>query len=76
MSNIEGKPKAQNDETSCQHYLVVPTFIIDSSFGFRHLGCALFTAGNHLSFTLSRLFSRPDRERGGASFHLVLRLRD
>jgi len=34
MSNVEGKPKAQNDETPCQHYLVVPTFVIDSSFDF------------------------------------------
>jgi hypothetical protein len=34
MSNVEGKPKAQNDETPCQHYLVVPTFVIRiSSFG-------------------------------------------
>ncbi len=68
MSNVEGKPKAQMTKRA------VPALSRRSDV--RHSSAALFTAGNHLSFTLSRLFSRPDRERGGASFHLVLRLRD
>jgi len=42
MSNFEGKPKCLNDEMRCQHYLVIRTFVIDSSFviRFRHSGYA------------------------------------